>query len=75
MTFTLKEVMSIGGICASIGGLGVWTLVNTKNITSLWDKKQDVKVCDPKHSAIESDISEIKIDVKWLRNNRENGGE
>jgi hypothetical protein len=73
--FTIKEVFLIGGACASVGGLGVWTLVNTNNISALWKQKQDTNVCITSHNHIESDISEIKKDLKWLvKVIKENGG-
>lgn len=72
MQFTLREVMTIGSICVSFGGLSVWTYINAKGITALWDKKQDVAVCIPAHTHIEKDLKEIKDDVKTLI--RMNGG-
>ena len=66
MQFTIREVIMIGGVCVSIGGIFTWTLINTQNITALWKQKQDTNVCFTAHGHIESDIQEIKADVKMV---------
>ena len=72
MIFTLKEVIALGSVCSSFGALGAWTYFNQKNITALWNQKQDTNVCVTAHAHIEDDIKEIKGDVKTLL--KRNGG-
>jgi len=66
MTFTVREVITIGGLCVSVGGFFTWTLINTQNITALWKYKQNTDVCITAHNHIEADIKEIKADVKMV---------
>ena len=62
------------GIIFFTGGLVATVGINVKNIRSLWKVKQDRTVCDPLHEALKDDIADIKIDVRWLRDRKENDG-
>lgn len=64
----------VGAILLYVGGIFAMVLVHSKNITRLWDLKQDKTVCDPTHDAIRDDIMDIKENVRWLRDKKENGG-
>lgn len=74
VAFTLREVISVGAIFFSLGGLTAWTTVNTLNIRALWDKKQDINVCVTEHTHVSESLERIEDQVDWLVKDRKNGG-
>lgn len=75
ITFTLKEAAMLGAGFFALGGLFARSLIQGKSIAVLWEKKQDIKVCETEHTHVTKELAEIKTDVKWLRNREENGGD
>lgn len=66
MTFSIKDIIAIGAVFSGFGALSTWSIIHSKNISALWNQKQDKNVCEPTHDTIKKDISEIKADVKTL---------
>ncbi len=74
MEITIRELVALGSVCTSFGALGTWTFFNSKGISALWEKKQDIKVCETTHTPITKDLDIIKEDVKEILEIKRNGG-
>jgi hypothetical protein len=73
--FDWEFIWAIGSVLIFCGTLIAMVRTHGKNITALWNQKQDKNVCIPEHTHVNDTLDRIESNVDWLVKRAKNGGQ